>query len=190
MILTFRRQKVPVTQQFRWLTLMALLFLVAEAANVLSGRAFNVFGIIPRAVDSLPGIFISPLLHGNFAHFIGNLPPLLLFAWLVILHGRLRFFLVTLGVIALGGLGVWFFARPAIHIGASGLVFGYFGFLLVAGLISREFKLLLISILVGFFYGGMLIGVLPIQAFVSFEAHLFGLLAGVFMAFLFGRASR
>lgn len=190
MLLTFQRKKVPLAQQFHWLLFLAFFFATAEAINVLTGRVFNGYGIIPRLESSLPGIFISPLLHGNFAHFLGNLPPLLLFAWLVLQHGKLRFILVTIGVVGLGGLGVWFFARPAIHIGASGLVFGYFGFLLVAGLLAREFKLLLISILVGFFYGGMLIGVLPVQAYVSFEAHLFGLLAGVIMAILIGRAAQ
>jgi membrane associated rhomboid family serine protease len=184
------RQSVTFGSQLRFAFQLFVVMALVELINLLSGRALNQFGLIPRETFGLIGIVTSPFIHGNLSHFISNMPPLLLFTILVFEHGRLRFWFASIGIVVLGGLAVWFFGRPSIHIGASGLIFGYFGYLLVAGLISREFKLLFISLFVAIVYGGMLWGVLPTQPMVSFESHLFGLIAGVVMALLIGRAKR
>lgn len=187
-LISFKRQNVPVTQQIRYLVTLAALLIIIEVANMLSGRALNQFGLLPGTTTGLLGIFSAPFLHGNWAHLLSNLPPLLVFSLLMFQHGRWRMVLASIGIILIGGLLVWQFGRMSFHVGASGVVFGYFGFLLVAGFVSKEFKLLLIAIAVGLLYGGMLWGVLPIKAYVSFESHLFGLLAGAFMAMLIGSA--
>jgi membrane associated rhomboid family serine protease len=184
------RKSVSFGQQLRLAFQLFLIMAVVEVINMVSGRFLNQFGLIPRETMGLIGIVTSPFIHGNLTHFLGNMPPLLLFTVLVLEHGRTRFWLASIGIVILGGAGVWLFGRASIHIGASGLVFGYFGYLFVAGFISKEFKLLSISIFVAVLYGGMLWGVLPTQPMVSFESHLFGLIAGIMMALLVGRAKR
>lgn len=190
MLIPLPRRRLPFAQQIRLLFFSVVVFTAIEVFNGVSGRSLNAFGVIPRHPDRLLNILFSPFIHGNFTHFISNLSTLIIFQWLLLWHGILRFWLVSVAVIVLGGLGVYLFGRPAIHIGASGLIFGYFGYLLLAGLLSRELPLLLISLLVGALYGSLLWGVLPIQPYVSFESHLFGLLAGLVMALLVGGAKR
>jgi membrane associated rhomboid family serine protease len=87
------------------------------------------------------------------------------------------------------GLLVWLFARPATHIGVSGVVYGYFGYLVLAGFLSGKFKLIIISVLVAFFYGGLIFGILPSSPFVSWESHLFGFIAGLVAAKLWAKPS-
>jgi membrane associated rhomboid family serine protease len=123
-----------------------------------------------------------PLLHGNFAHLISNTVPFFALGWLILLNGIRQFFVVTAIVWLSSGVGVWLFGSPGIHIGASGVVFGYLGFLLLRGLFERSFQALTLSLLVGFFYGGLIWGVLPGQPGVSWEGHLFGLIGGVLAA--------
>ena len=100
----------------------------------------------------------------------------------VALKGTLRFFIVTLIITILGGVGVWCFGREAYHVGASGLVFGYFGYLVALGIYERSLQTLFIASLIIFYYGGMIFGILPGEKFISWEAHLFGLFAGVLAA--------
>jgi membrane associated rhomboid family serine protease len=189
-IFRFPRKPVPVSQQLRLTFQLFLIVGLVEVINLMTGRSLNMFGIVPRETFGLTGIFTAPFIHGNLTHFVSNLPPLLLFTLLTFQHGKIRFWSATLGIVVLGGLAVWLFGRSSIHIGASGVIFGYFGFLLVAGFVSKEFKLTAIALFVGLFYGGMLWGVLPVNAYISFESHLFGLLAGAFMALLIGSAKR
>ena len=188
MLIPIRRYPVPLTRQIRHLGLLLTLMVLVELVNTISGRALHGLGILPRHLDSLWHIPLAPFLHANLWHLFGNLTMLTLFGLLLFQHGLARFWLVTWTVTLLGGLGVWWFGRPAYHMGSSLLIFGYFGYLLLAGLLSRELKLLLISIGIGIVYGGLLWGVLPQQHWVSFEAHLFGFLAGLISAVIMGRA--
>ena len=116
-----------------------------------------------------------------------NTLPLSVLGLLVALRGNRVFILSTLMIVLLGGLGVWLMGRPAYHIGASGLAFGYFGFLIAVGVYEGRISSLAIGTLVIFYYGGMIFGVVPQNSFVSWEGHLFGMLAGVFAARLFAR---
>lgn len=190
MLIRFARRPVPLKAQLKIVFNLFVIMGAIELVNTFTGRFLNNFGIIPRTEAGLVGILFAPFIHGNALHFAGNIVPLLLFAALMLEHGRLRFWLVSTGIVVLGGFGVWAFGRTSIHIGASGLIFGYLGFLVAAGIVSKELKLLVISLFVGFFYGGMLWGVLPTQDYISFESHLFGLLAGILMALLVGSAKR
>lgn len=160
---------------------LAVLWL-AETVNTALGHRLNVFGIYPREPETLPGILLWPLLHANFQHLIMNTTPLAMLGFFVALRGWRVFVQASLLILLLGGLGVWLFGRPAFHIGASGLVFGFFGFLVAIGIYEKSLSALAIASFAIFYYGGLIYGVLPAQGFVSWEAHLFGLFAGIFAA--------
>lgn len=160
---------------------IGLLWLV-ELFNSGVGHQLNVFGIHPRSPIGLSGIVFWPFLHANTAHLIANTLPLAILSWFVLLRGFRQYLLISIGITLLAGIAVWLFARPAIHIGASGLIFGYFGFLVAAAWYEKSLKSFLLAILTVFLYGGMVWGVLPQEPHISWEAHFFGLLAGVFMA--------
>lgn len=161
---------------------LVVIIWVAEFINGFFGHALNAFGIYPRDVNTLPGIILWPFLHGSFAHLAMNTTPLLIMGYFVALRGPWIFVKTTLMILMIGGLGVWLFGRPAYHIGASGLVFGYFGFLVTIGIVERSIGSLVIASFTLFYYGGLILGILPIDSFVSWEGHLFGLLAGILSA--------
>ncbi|WP_075610331.1 rhomboid family intramembrane serine protease [Alteromonas pelagimontana] len=173
--------------QLRFLASVAAILIAIEIVNLLTGNSLNRFGVIPRSWHYIGQIFTAPFLHGSPTHLAANLMPLLLFMWLTLQWGQKRFFYITLSIFVIGGLGVWLFGRSAIHIGASGMVYGYFGFLLLGGFRSKKIPYMIISVLVAILYGGMLIGVLPSRGFVSFEYHLFGFIGGLIAAWAWGK---
>lgn len=143
-------------------------------------------GIHPRSVSGLTGIAFSPFLHGDFSHLIANTLPLLVLGGLVLAGGRGVFFGTTTFVIIVGGTAVWLLAPPNTnHIGASGLVFGYLGFLLARGWFERSVGWTLLALAVLIAYGGLLFGVLPGQPGISWQGHLFGFVAGIIAAWGF-----
>ena len=169
-------------------TLVAFIW-IAEFLNNFYGHAFNAFGIYPREPGTLPGIVLWPFLHGSFQHLAMNTTPLLLMGFLVALRGPCVFVRTSLMILIIGGLGVWLFGRSAFHIGASGLVFGYFGFLVTIGIYERSISSLAIASITLFYYGGLILGILPTNSFVSWEGHLFGLVAGILSARLMATIS-
>ncbi|MFT5015233.1 MAG: membrane associated rhomboid family serine protease [Patiriisocius sp.] len=168
------------------LILVGVIWLV-EILNNLIGHRLNVFGIYPRRAESLPGILLWPLLHSGFGHLMMNTTPLLAMGFFVALRGVRPFIVCSLFILLVAGLGVWLFGRDAFHVGASGLVFGYFGLLVALAWFERSFLTFSIACLMIFFYGGIIYGVLPRDEFVSWEGHLFGLIAGVMAANLFAK---
>jgi len=132
-----------------------------------------------------------PFLHGSFAHLAANTLPFVTLGWLIMLREISDFFIVSAVTVLVSVLGVWLTGAPnSVHIGASGLIFGYFGFLLLRGYFERSFTSILLSLIVGFFYGSLIWGVLPSQPGVSWQAHFFGLVGGVLTAQLLGRPKR
>ena len=134
--------------------------------------------VVPRRLDGLSGILGAPLVHGSFAHLAANTFPLLILGGMVAIRGAAYYVATTLAIVVLAGLGLWVFGRSAAHVGASGLIFGYFGFLVGRGYYERSLPSVAVALLVAVVYGGMIAGVLPRDDRVSWEAHLFGLLAG------------
>jgi membrane associated rhomboid family serine protease len=155
---------------------------VLEVVDIFLGGALNRYGILPRNLIGLRGILFAPFLHGNFAHLIANTIPFLTLGWFVMLRETSDFFVVTGITMLVSGLGVWLFGSAGLHIGASGVVFGYLGFLLARGYFERNIPSILLSVIVGFLYGGAIWGVLPTQPGVSWEGHLFGFIGGVIAA--------
>ena len=156
---------------------------VVEVVNIFTGHRLNAFGVLPRTVDGLRGIPLSPFLHGGLGHLISNTLPLLVLGGLTALRSRAGFIWVSLFIIVVGGAGVWVMGRNAVHIGASGLVFGYFGYLVARGWYDKRILSILIAVAVMAVFGwGILFGVLPTGGFVSWEGHLCGLAAGIVVA--------
>lgn len=158
-----------------------------EAVNFFLGHALNAWGIIPREAGGLIGIPLAPFLHGGILHAASNTAPLLILGGLNLIGARGRFWGLTAGIVLLSGLMVWLFARSNIHVGASGLVFGYFGALLARAYFERSLLSIAIACVTMILYGGILWGVLPLRSYISFEGHFFGLLAGVAMVWLYHR---
>ena len=180
------------------LIFVAAIWLVYLVNVLLYGGDLNRYGLAPMALPyrfltefelsvpylagSLRGILLAPLLHGSFSHLMSNTFPLLLLGGFVALRGTKALVGLSLFVVVLGGLLVWLVGRPAIHIGASGLVFGYFGYLVAQGWYERSFVSIAVAAAVLLLYGGIIFGVLPQAGFISWEGHLFGLIAGVLAA--------
>ena len=149
------------------------------------------FGIHPRSLSGLWGIAFAPFLHGDFAHLIANTVPLVSLGWLVMLRKTEDWVIVSVIAALCSGLGTWLIGAPrSVHIGASGVIFGYFGFLLLRGYFERSVVAIAFSLLVTVLYGGIIWGVLPTQPGVSWEGHLCGFLGGVLAARLLANPRR
>ena len=176
------RQEIK-TQAIILATFVAIFWLLEILDQFVFRGSLDYFGIIPHQVIGLRGILFAPFLHGDFPHLIANTVPFLILGWLVMLQETSDFFIVTGLTMLVGGLGVWLFATPgSIHIGASILIFGYLGFLLLRGYFQRNIPSILLSILVFLLYGGTIWGVLPSRPGISWQGHLFGFLGGVLAA--------
>jgi membrane associated rhomboid family serine protease len=145
-------------------------------------------GIKPHEVSGLDGIVFAPFLHANFTHLYSNSVPLIITGTFVLARG-MRKFLLSTGLIALvSGLGAWLIGSSGtVIIGASGIIFGYIGYLLVRGIIERSGWGISVGLLIGLLYGTQIAGVLPTDERISWQAHLFGLFGGVLAAILFRR---
>lgn len=154
----------------------------AELINLLSLRKLNGLGIVPREAGGLPGILLSPLLHQDLRHFLANLLPLAVlgFALGQLLPGH--FWWVVAALVAGTGSLVWLLARRRLHLGASGLVYGLLGFLTLRGFLGGQLLWMAASVVLLLLYSGLLWGVLPGTARTSWESHLFGLAAGLALA--------
>jgi membrane associated rhomboid family serine protease len=168
-----------------------LLYLIEIINTVLLHSLNRTFGLRPRTPDGLLDILTFPLLHANLAHLMSNTLPLIIFGFLVFLSG-LRVFLTALAFSWLGsGLTVWLIGDGGVTVGASGLVFGLFSFLLVRGFFNRSWRQILLAVVLFMGYGSILLGVLPIAAgYISWQAHLGGAAGGVVAALLLRRRSR
>ncbi|HKK59422.1 MAG TPA: rhomboid family intramembrane serine protease [Salinivirga sp.] len=157
---------------------------VVYIADLLVPYDFNHSGIVPRSVNGLKGIFLSPFIHANLIHILSNTLPLLVLTFLLFAFYPKQAWFVILLSIVLGGIAVWLVARPAAHVGASGLIYALAAFLVTAGFLARSFTSLIVSVLVVALYGGLVWGVFPSRPWISWEGHLFGAAAGVLLAFL------
>jgi len=146
---------------------------------------FSDYGILPLKTKGLIGILASPLIHANFAHLIANSGPLILLSWGVFYFYREVAIKVSILIYIITGFWVWLFARDAYHIGASGIIYGYASFLFFSGVLRRDGKLMAISMLIIFLYGGMVWGIFPMKEQVSWESHLMGLIAGMVIALFY-----
>lgn len=154
--------------------------------SVLTGGALLALGVIPRTAVGLRGILFAPFLHGSLAHILANSIPFFMLGWLVMLRDSRHFLTVTAFAMIGSGLMAWLLgASGSVHIGASGVIFGYLGFLILSGWYARSLASVLLSILVIVLWGGMVIGVVPGRDGISWQAHLGGFLGGALAARMF-----
>ncbi|WP_328888505.1 rhomboid family intramembrane serine protease [Streptomyces sp. NBC_00316] len=169
---------------------IALLW-VLESIDMATGQALDTYGITPREPGELLDIVPSAFLHSGWEHVASNTLPLLVLGFVAALGGIRRFAAVALTVIVVSGLGVWLTAPPyTVTLGASGVVFGLFGYLLVRGFVDRRALDIVVGFVIAAIYGSLLWGVLPTDSGISWQAHLFGLIGGVGAAFAFRRPRR
>lgn len=150
----------------------------------LTGWSAQPLGLQPGEMAGLLGVLTAPLIHGSWVHLLGNSPALLLLG-IAVLYGTPMAARTALPIIWIGsGIGVWLFAREAVHVGASGLTYGMMFFVFFIGILRRDKRSIALSLIVFFLYGSMIWGILPGDPGISFEYHLFGAIAGTFSAFL------
>jgi membrane associated rhomboid family serine protease len=169
---------------------VAFMWLIELVDILVFRQALNIYGILPRQIIGLRGIVFAPFLHGGLGHLIANSLPFLILGWFVMLQETSDFFVVTGITMLVSGIGVWLFGSPGLHIGASGVIFGYLGFLLLRGYFKRNIPSILLSLIVGVLYGSTIWGVLPLQQGISWEGHLFGFIGGVVAARLLTRRKK
>ncbi|MCI9889001.1 rhomboid family intramembrane serine protease [Micrococcales bacterium 31B] len=164
---------------------------VLEVINTLVSNRLNLeFGIRPRTFSSLLDILTAPLLHGSWAHLIANTGPFIVLGILVFLVSGRVFIGVLATVWVASGLVVWLIGANGVTIGMSGVIFGFFGYLVTRGIVTKHVLDIVLAVVVMIGYGSLLWGVLPnVASNISWQGHLGGLIGGVLSAFLF-RARR
>ncbi len=146
---------------------------------------FNNFGIYPLEFSGLRGIFFGPVIHGSLEHLFNNSVPLFaLSVALFYFYRNVRWQVLLLGLL-LTGLFTWIIGRPANHIGASGVVYMLTAFLFFRGILSKNYQLTALSLVVVFLYGGLLWYLFPVDPKISWEGHLSGFFVGFLFAFIF-----
>ncbi|WP_422645937.1 rhomboid family intramembrane serine protease [Xenorhabdus vietnamensis] len=163
---------------------LASIFIIIQLLDTLTSGALSYLGIIPRHASGLIGIPLSPFLHSSWEHLFSNLPALLVLSALLMTHSIRYYVFASLFIIFMEGTLVWLFGRTAIHVGASGWIFGLWGLLLANAYFLRRAKDLFFAILVFIYYGGIAFGLLPLQEYISTEGHIFGAIAGLVFSWL------
>lgn len=142
-------------------------------------------GIIPRCVRGLPGVFCAPLLHANFNHIFFNSIPLLVLSNFILIDGLKYYLVVTLIITVLSGFAIWCFAKPGLHIGASALITGYWGLLVSNIYQNGTLTTIILGLLSLYYFAGIFLGIFPREKGVSWQGHLFGLLAGLATSYVY-----
>jgi membrane associated rhomboid family serine protease len=155
--------------------------------NAMLGYRLNVFGIYPRHPAGLIGIAASPFLHGSTQHLFFNSIPLFVLAALILVKGQYYFFQVTIMITLLSGSLTWLLGRRAFHIGASGVIMGYWGFLLFEAFITRSVLAIVLAVLCLYYFAGLFTSIFPQEERTSWEGHLFGLVSGIAVAYLLAK---
>lgn len=177
----FRLFKVAISYA---LLIVFVMWIVKGFESLLHLR-FYTLGIYPRSVDGLWGVFTSPLLHGDLQHLIANTLPMLILSTLLFFFYGKKSILIFILLWLTSGIFTWVIGRSSWHIGASSVIYAMASFLVFGGLISKNYKLILVSVFVIIAYSGLVFGLLPTSGQVSWEGHLSGVLAGLFWTYVY-----
>jgi membrane associated rhomboid family serine protease len=177
------RTESPVVRGFIVVAALAAAMWVVEVIDQIAGGRLDDNGIVPREIEGLDGIVWAPFLHADFQHLIGNTIPFLLLGFAIAFSGVARVILVTAIVAVVGGLGTWLIApENTVHIGASGIVFGYAAYLIARGAFSRSARQIVLGLVVLVVWGATLLQGLVPETGISWQGHLFGAIGGVIAA--------
>lgn len=172
------------TSVFMPLVFVALMWLV-KIFEALTEHSLVTYGIYPLTLTGLRGIIFSPFIHGDWNHLISNSLPFLILGFLMLFNYRKVAFKAFIFIYLASGFMLWLTGRPAYHIGASNLVYGFAFFLFFSGVFRKDIQSMALSLFVVFLYGGIVWGLLPLDWHISWEGHLMGGVAGAFMAFIY-----
>jgi membrane associated rhomboid family serine protease len=165
-------------------SMVALMWFLELIDGLFFSHSLDNWGIKPRTVVGLRGILFMPFLHRGFGHLLANTVPFVVLGWLVMVRRTADFFIVTGMTMLVGGLGVWLLGGTnSVHIGASGLVFGYFGYLVLRAYFERSLRAFAIALVVVLFYGGLFFSLVVLRSGISWQGHLFGFAGGVLAAY-------
>lgn len=169
-----------------WVPIVAIVAIwLIYWVEITFGYNFNTYGILPREIKGLRGVLFSPFIHSDASHLSSNSVPLLvLLASLFYFYRKIAHKVLIYGIL-LSGLFCWIIARDSYHIGASGVIYLLFSFIFFSGIIRKHYRLIALSLVVIFLYGGMIWFILPTEDRISWEGHLSGFLIGVLFAFLY-----
>lgn len=185
-------QQKTVLKEFKILIVSIVIFWVVEVLDIFVFQgSLDRYGVQPHSVIGLRGILFAPFLHGGFGHLIANTIPFLTLGWLTTIQDTNDFYIVSVMSALIGGMGVWIFGSPdSVHIGASILIYGYLGFLLLRGYFQKNFPSIALSIFVAIAYGSFIWGVFPSKIGVSWQGHLFGFIGGAIAAKMVAQESK
>lgn len=159
-------------------TILIILWSI-QLMNWASRYRLNILGIYPRHPIGLIGIFTSPFLHGSFTHLFFNSIPLFMLISFLLVYGQTTFYITTLCIMMIGGILIWLFGRKALHVGASSVIMGYFGFLLINAYHNFNVLSVLLVIFCLYYFSSLLLGLFPTDEKTSWEGHVFGFVAGI-----------
>ncbi|MFK7905526.1 MAG: rhomboid family intramembrane serine protease [Chitinophagales bacterium] len=173
-------------QKVKFSLLLPLIFVgliwVIKAVEIVTGYSLSHLGIYPRTLEGLRGVIFSPFLHGDLSHLFSNSFPIIMLGFIVLHNYRTIAFELLFWLTAMSGFWTWSIGRPSHHIGASGVIYGMAFFVFFSGILRKDTRSMALAMLVTFFYGGLIWGLLPIQEGVSWEGHIAGAVAGIICA--------
>ncbi len=177
------RGRVGVLAAATWMALLVAFLWLLEGVDQANGHALDEYGIRPRSRDGLWEVFTAPFLHGSWAHLVSNTVPFFVLGVMVLLDGWRRWLGTTVIIVLVSGATVWLISPPgSVTLGASGVVFGWLAYLIARGFYTRAPGQIALGVVVLFFYGGALLGVLPTDSGISWQAHLGGAIGGIIAA--------
>lgn len=182
-----KASSMPVRSRLGGAVASSLVFLaviwIVHFCNVLSGYRLISFGIWPHHVEGLRGIFLAPFIHLNFAHLVANSSIAAILLFILSLSGKKELWVSSVIIALISGLGVWLTGSAnSVHVGASGLIYGWLSYLVVRGFFTKATLQILVGVILGFTYWGLVWGILPGREGISWEGHLFGMIGGIIAA--------
>ena len=179
-----QKDSLHLKRSFTIVAVFTLILWLIKIVEALIGARLYKYGIQPGQLSGLMGVFWAPLIHSSFSHLFANTAPLLILGT-ALLYGYPKSAKIVVPAVYIGtGLGVWLFARPFYHIGASGLTFGFMFFVFTIGALRWDRRAIALSMVVFLLYGGMIWGIFPNEPGISFESHFFGAMIGIILAIL------
>jgi membrane associated rhomboid family serine protease len=187
---SYTEEQYQIEKHIGWYSLFVSSVLVAllwfiKLLEFEYGFDFSSWGLLPRDLTGLRGILFSPLIHGSFEHLAANTFPLMVLTFSLFFFYRKSPFTIFGLIYLFSGIFLWLGGREALHIGASGIIYGLAAFLFLSGILSRHTGLLTISLVVALLYGGLFWGIFPIKPEISWEGHLWGAVSGLALALIF-----